>query len=149
MRDVLYVPETNNCDEVFKKLTTVKGQMAVAVDEYGGTAGIVTMEDLLEAIVGNIQDEYDDETEEIVRVSEGVYTIDGTANPEAVLEQLGVTLPEDHSYDTMGGFIVDLLGYIPNTNETPSVFYQDIKFTVLLAEDKRISKIKAEINNLQ
>ena len=88
LRDVLYVPETNKCDEVFKKLTTIKGQMAVAVDEYGGTAGIVTMEDLLEAIVGNMQDEYDNEVEEIIEVEDGVYTIDGTAEPEDVLEQL-------------------------------------------------------------
>ena len=120
--------------------------MAVAVDEYGGTEGIVTMEDLLEAIVGNMQDEYDNETEEIVEISEGVYTIDGKAQPENILEQFGITLPEDHNYDTMGGFIVDLIGHIPNNDETPTVTYQDVQFTVLSTKDKSISKIKAVIN---
>ena len=144
LRDVLYVPETNKCDEVFKKLTTIRGQMAVAVDEYGGTAGIVTIEDLLEAIVGNMQDEYDDDIEDIVEISDGIYTIDGTADPEEILEQFGITLPEDYEYDTMGGFIIDLLGRIPNEDENPTVTYQNVEFTVLLTEDKRVSKIKAE-----
>ena len=147
LRDILYIPETNNCAEVFKKLTTIKGQMAVAIDEYGGTAGIVTMEDLLEAIVGNIQDEYDDEVDEIVKISEGVYTINGTAEPEYVLDIFGITLPEGHNYDTIGGLVVDLLGRIPNDGETPSVIYHNIEFTVLLTKDKRVSKIKAVVLN--
>ena len=101
------------------------------------------MEDILEAIVGNIQDEYDNETEEIIRVSDGTYMIDGTAEPEDALEHLGITLPEDHEYETMSGFIIDLLGRIPKDDETPSVEYEKVKFTVLAVEDKRIVKIKA------
>lgn len=145
LRDVLYIPETNKCGDVFKKLTSLREQVAIAVDEYGGTAGIVTIEDLIEAIVGNIQDEYDDEAEEFIQVSDGVYTIDGTAEPETILEKLRLTLPEDHEYDTMGGFIVDLLGYIPDADERPQVFYQGVEFTVLLIEDRRVSKIKAVV----
>lgn len=145
MREALYVPATNKCDEVFKKLTAQKAQMAVAVDEYGGTAGIVTTEDLLEAIVGSMQDEYDNESEELVKVSDNVYTIDGTADPETIIEKLGGALPDDREYDTIGGFVIDLLGRIPREDETPSVTYGNIEFTVLLTEDKRVSRIKAVI----
>jgi putative hemolysin len=121
--------------------------MAIVVDEYGGTAGIVTMEDLLEAIVGNMQDEYDNETEDFIKISDGVYIISGTADPGEILEKLGINLPEDHEYDTMGGFVVDLLGRIPESGETPSVVYENVEFTVLLIEDKRVLKIKAVVLN--
>lgn len=145
LREVPYVPETNKCDEVFKRLTSLKMQMAVAVDEYGGTAGIVTMEDLLEAIVGNMQDEYDKEGDELTQVSDNIYIIDGTADPEEILEDLGLALPDGQEYDTMGGFIVDLLGRIPKEDETPTVVYKNAEFTVLLIEEKRVSRIKAVI----
>jgi len=147
LRDALYVPETAKCADVFKKLGSIKAQMAIVVDEYGGTAGIVTMEDLLEAIVGNMQDEYDNETEDFVKISDGVYIISGTADPGEILEKLGINLPEDHEYDTMGGFVVDLLGRIPESGETPSVVYENVEFTVLLIEDKRVLKIKAVVLN--
>lgn len=145
MRDTIYVPESMPCGNLFKLLTEKKMQMAVVIDEYGGTAGLVTMEDVVESIVGNIQDEYDDEHEEIVKVSDNTYTIDGTANPEEILEQLGIILPEDNDFDTMSGFIIDLLGRIPEENETPSVQYENVLFTVLVTEDMHIAKIKAEI----
>lgn len=146
MRDIMYVPQTNHCGELLKEFTSLKVQIAVVVDEYGGTAGIVTMEDLLEAIVGNIQDEYDDEVEEIIKISDDIYEISGTANPDMVLEELGLNLPEEHDYDTIGGFVIDLLGHIPVENECPSVEYKNVTFKVLLTEEKRISKLEATIN---
>ena len=118
--------------------------MAVVIDEYGGTAGLVTMEDIVETIVGNIQDEYDDEAEEIIQISEDIYTIDGTADPEEIMGRLGAELPEEDKFDTMSGFIVELLGRIPEEDENPTVEYGDIRFTVLLTEDKCITKIKAQ-----
>lgn len=147
IRDVLYVPGTNSCGEVFEMMRKNKAQLAVVVDEYGGTAGLITMEDILESIVGNIQDEYDDDAEEIVEVSEGTYMISGTSDPEKILSVLGKELPEEHEYDTMGGFITDLLGRIPEENENASVVYEDIEFTVLITEEKRITKIKAVVLN--
>lgn len=144
VRDIIYLPESVPCGEAFKRLTAEKLQMAVVIDEYGGTAGLVTMEDIVETIVGNIQDEYDDEAEEIIQISEGVYTIDGTADPEEIMGKLGAELPEEDKFDTMSGFIVELLGRIPEEDENPSVEYGDILFTVLLTEDKCISKIKAQ-----
>ncbi|MBR6695665.1 MAG: HlyC/CorC family transporter [Oscillospiraceae bacterium] len=147
IRDVLYVPGTNSCGEVFEMMRKNKAQLAVVVDEYGGTAGLITMEDILESIVGNIQDEYDNDAEEIVEVSEGTYMISGTSDPEEILSVLGKELPEEHEYDTMGGFITDLLGRIPEENENASVVYEDIEFTVLITEEKRITKIKAVVLN--
>ncbi len=146
LRDAEFVPESCMCDDLFKKLTARKLQLAVVVDEYGGTAGLVTMEDLVEAIVGNIQDEYDNEAEEITRISEDVYTISGNADAANTMETLGCPLPEDCQYDTMSGFVTDLLGHIPEDGENPSVAYRNIVFTVLLSEDMRIVKIKAVIN---
>ena len=144
MRKVLYLPETCMCSDAFETLTKERQQCAVVVDEYGGTAGFVSMEDILEEIVGNIQDEYDDENAEIVQLSDGVYSMSGDVRPEDAEETLGFKMPDDHNYDTMSAFIVDLLGRIPEEDETPSVQYDGYEFTVLLAEDNWISKIKAE-----
>jgi putative hemolysin len=101
------------------------------------------MEDMLEEIVGNIRDEYDDEEIEVREVSEGTFIIEGTADPEEVMEQLGLTLPEGQAFDTMSAWLVELLGKIPAEGETPSIEYENVCFTVLLVEDNWISKIKA------
>lgn len=146
IRDVIYIPETADCTNAFRQLSEHKMQLAVVVDEYGGTAGIVTMEDIVESIVGNIQDEYDDETEDIVKLSDGSFIIDGTAEPEKVLDRLGIVLPEDNDFDTVSGLLVNLLGRIPEKNETPSVEYGGCTFTVLLTEDMCITKVKAVKN---
>ncbi len=145
MREIMYIPETSRCADVFENMTLKKMQMAVIVDEYGGTAGIVTMEDLLEKIVGSIQDEYDNDVKDLEKISENVFTIVGSADPEDILPELSLKLPEGHEYDTMSAFIVDLLGRIPENDEMPSVKFDNVEFTVLLAEDNWISKIKAVI----
>lgn len=145
MREALYIPSTNKCDEVFEIMTKKKMQMAVVVDEYGGTAGIVTMEDILEEIVGNIQDEYDEEEQEIYEVSAGVYMVSGSATPEDVFRVLHVKAPENDSFDTIGAFVVELLGHIPGEDEKPVVKYDNIEFEVMLIEDNWISKIKAVV----
>ena len=129
--------------DVFSEMRQRKIQLAVVVDEYGGTAGIVTMEDLLEAIVGNIQDEYDDEEDEIVPSGDGAFVLDGAATLYDVERALGLDLPDEEGYETMGGFIMDLLGRIPGPGETPSADYGGYTFTVLAMEDRRIAKIGA------
>ena len=144
LRTAHFIPETRNVDDLFKTMRATKLQMVMVIDEYGQTSGLVALEDILEEIVGNIQDEYDDEKAEIVRIDEDVYTISGDARPEDAEEQLGFVMPEDHNYDTMSAFIVDLLGRIPEQDEDPSVIYDNIEFTVLLTEDNWISKIKAK-----
>lgn len=146
MREAIYFPETIKCDEALEKLTSNKQHLAVVVDEYGGTAGIVCMEDLLEEIVGNIQDEYDEEEKEIEKLEDGVYLIEGSVDPEDIAKYLRISMPDEHNYDTMSAFIVDLLGRIPEEGETPSVTYENVNFTVLLVEDNWIKKIKATKN---
>lgn len=144
MRQPLYVPETNRCKELFKELQEKKVQMAIVVDEYGGTAGLVTMEDLLESIVGNIQDEYDDEEEEVSQLSENVYLIDGLTQLEDVEKLFGIHFDGDGDYDTIGGYIIDELGYIPAADEHPSVTVGGITFTVMNVVERRIEKIRVE-----
>lgn len=144
LRDVVFIPESCSCSDTFKYLTNMKTGMAVVVDEYGGTAGIVTLEDLIEAVMGNIQDEYDDEDSEINKIGKEKYEVDGEADPEDVLELFGLELPEDHEYDTIAGFVTDLLGYIPeNVDKPPHVDYKNIRFVITQVEDNRIIKIIA------
>ncbi len=144
MREAYYVPETKRCGELFSEMTEKHVQMAVVVDEYGGTAGIVTLEDVLEAIVGNIQDEYDNEDEEISKIDESTFTIDGITDIEEVEELIGKTFPEG-DYDTLGGYIISELGFLPKDGEMNETIFENIKFTVLNVEERRIGKVKVEI----
>ena len=145
MREALFVPETAKCNDVMADMLRKKMQMAIVVDEYGGTAGILCMEDMLEEIVGNIQDEYDEEESEVRQITDHIYTINGNADPDDVFPKLGCELPEEHAYDTMSGFVVELLGRIPEAHERPVVQWRNLKFTVLAMEDNWISRIKVEI----
>lgn len=144
LREALFVPETAKCDDVLSEMSRKKMQMAIVVDEYGGTAGVVCMEDILEEIVGNIQDEYDEEEQEVRRLTDTLYIIDGHADPEDVLPLLGET-QEEMPFDTMSGFLVDLLGRIPETHENPVIEWHQIRFTALVVEENWIAKIKAEL----
>ena len=148
MRPAHYVPFSKNCGELFTEMTDKRVQMAVVVDEYGGTAGIVTMEDLVEAIMGNIRDEYDDEEEEIVEESENIFTVDGTAYIEEVNELVGDIIPEG-DYDTLGGFIISQLGFLPKDGDMNEVEFQNIRFTILNVEERRIGKVRVEITPIE
>ena len=142
LREAVYVPESCSCSDAFKFLTNLKSGMGVVIDEYGGTAGIITLEDIIESIMGNIEDEYDEERERIIRRSGGAYEIDGEADPEEVLELFGYELEDNHEYDTIAGFVTDLLGYIPEEEgEHPKVRYKDIIFKVIEVHDNCISKL--------
>jgi len=147
MRKPLYVAETQACFDIFRQMNESRTQFAVVVDEYGGTAGIVTIEDVLESIVGNIRDEYDDDEEEdIVQINETTFNVDGTTSVEEIEELTGVTLPEG-DYDTLAGFLISQLGYLPDeSTELPvEIDYENLHFTILTLEDRRIDDIKVEI----
>ncbi len=144
MRPAYYVPSSKTCGSLFTEMTDKRIQMAVVVDEYGGTAGIVTVEDIVEAIVGNIRDEYDDEEEEIVEESENLFTIDGTAFIEEVNELIGEVIPEGE-YDTLGGFIISQLGFLPKDGDMNEVQFKNVKFTILNVEERRIGKVRVEV----
>lgn len=140
MRPVYFIPESKRLDNLFSEMTEKKVQMAIVVDEYGGTAGIITMEDLIESILGSIQDEYDDEDEEIAQVSDNCFTVDGTTLIDEVSDLIGVELPEG-DYDTIAGYIVTSLERIPDEDEHPAVTFGPATFTVEEVEDRRISRI--------
>lgn len=140
MRPAYFVPESKSCNELLEEMTARHIQIAIVVDEYGGTEGIVTMEDLLESIVGNIQDEYDDEEQEIHRVSENAFTVDGGTSIDEISDLMQVHLPEG-DYDTIAGLVVELLGRIPKSGERPTVTYKSLTFTVEEVEDRRVSKL--------
>ena len=144
MREPYFVPETKACGELFKEMRLQRIQMAVVVDEYGGTAGIVTLEDIVEAVMGDIQDEYDEEEEEISKIDENTFTVEGTIDIEEIDELIGKELPEG-DYETLAGFIMDELQCIPKQGEMNEVVFENVKFTVLEVEDRRIEKIKVEI----
>ena len=140
LRPAYFVPESKLCSQLFQEMTSQHFQFAVIVDEYGGTEGIVTLEDILESIVGNIQDEYDNEEEEIYKVSDNAYTVDGSTNIDEVSDLVGVDLPEG-DYDTIAGLVVEHLGRIPKEGEHPAVTIENLTLTVEKVEDRRIAKI--------
>lgn len=142
LHDPLFVPDTKKIGELFKEMRKKKTHMAIVLDEFGGFEGIVTMEDLLEEIVGEIQDEYD--LEEILyrKISEKEHIIDAKVSINDVEEILNIELPDD-DYDTFGGFFLDLLGHIPNKGE--KVFYNNICLTAVEVKGNRIMKIKVEV----
>lgn len=144
MRNAYYVPFSKSCGSLFDEMTEKRVQMAVVVDEYGGTAGIITLEDLIEAIVGNIQDEYDNEEEEIVEEGENIFTIDGTAYIEEVNELVGDIIPEG-DYDTLGGFLISNLGFLPKDEDKNELQFENLKFTILNVDERRIGKVRVEI----
>ncbi|MBR6004842.1 MAG: HlyC/CorC family transporter [Clostridia bacterium] len=146
MRKPLYVAETQPCQDVFKAMTESRTQFAVVVDKYGGTAGIVTLEDLIESIVGNIRDEYDEEEEEINQIDETTFTVDGMIDIDEVDELVGVKIPEG-DYDTLAGFVISILGYLPGEDAALPIEtqYENLKFTILSMDERRIDKIKIEI----
>jgi putative hemolysin len=119
--------------------------LAVVVDEYGGTSGLVTMEDLIESIVGNIQDEYDDEEENISPLSANRYMVNGLAPIEDVAKFFDIAIDEDDDFDTIGGYVVNRLGYIPDVDERPSVTVGAITFTVRDMDDRRVDRIEVEV----
>lgn len=144
LRDAVFIPESCPCDDTFRYLTNQKSGIAVVIDEYGGTAGIVTLEDLIEAVMGNIQDEYDEEEDFPERIGKDKYVVDGASDPDEVLELFGYELPDAHEYDTIAGFVTDLLGYIPEPEDMehpPHADYKDLCFIVQEVEDNCISKI--------
>ena len=143
LRDLLkpayFVPESVRTDVLFRDMQTKKIHMAIVVDEYGGTSGIITMEDLLEEIVGNIYDEFDPQDEqEIIPLGENLWRIAGSAELEEVAEALDVELPEDEEYDTLGGLVFAQLAVIPEDGSPPEVDACGLHIRVEELSDRRV-----------
>lgn len=145
IREPLFVPETIPCGKLFARMTETRIQLAIVVDEYGGTAGLVTLEDILEELVGDIEDEYDEEEESIKKIDDNTYIIEGVCDIEEAGDAIGVTFPEG-DYDTLAGFVISRLGFVPSTIDVSTqLTYENITFTILEVEDRRIEKIKVQI----
>ena len=140
MREPMFVYENLKCDDLFDEFQKTKVQVAIVLDEYGGTYGIVSMEDLLESIVGDIQDEYDDEEQEFQELNENHFIVDGAAIIDDVAKLIGVEL-DDSMNDTIGGLVMDKLGYVPEEDEHPSVTIGNAVFTIKSMDERSIDKI--------
>jgi putative hemolysin len=146
LRPPYFIPETKKTNELFKEMKKTKNHIAVVLDEYGGTAGIVTIEDLIEEIVGNISDEYDEDDNEIVKENDYTFVIDGLINISDAEDTLDADLPVD-DYDTLSGFILGQLGRLPQEKEEVIIEYNGFLFEVLEIEDQVISKVKVTKTN--
>jgi CBS domain containing-hemolysin-like protein len=144
MRRVPFVPETKRVADLLEQLRAEKVHLAIVLDEYGGTAGLVTIEDILEEIVGEIADEYEaPEPEPIRRIDENTIEIDARVHIDELNEEMKVELPEDEDYDTVGGFVCSELGKIPAAGE--ELQYQNLRIHVLDAEERKINRLRVQL----
>ncbi|HRR97067.1 MAG TPA: hemolysin family protein, partial [Candidatus Ratteibacteria bacterium] len=142
MRDVFFVPKTKRVLELLRDLQNKKLQMAIVVDEYGGTSGLITMEDLVEEIVGEISDEYKKDTRPYHKLPDGSFLVQGSMEIEKFEELFEFDKGEDLDVETIAGFILDYLGKFPKTGET--FIYNNFEFTIQESDEKKIKWIKVK-----
>ena len=142
MVEPIFVHPTKNISELFKRMQKEKIHMVIVVDEYGQTSGIVAMEDILEEIVGNIEDEHDQEEKMIEKLPDGSYLMDGMTSAEEALEILKIHIPEEDEFETLNGILISLLDRIPNDDEKFETDAFGYHFEVLQVENKMIKKVK-------
>jgi len=145
IRNILHSPylvnESKNIDELFRELKKTKNHMAILIDEYGGFTGIVTTKDLIEEVMGNIEDEYDYDEPDIRKVDDNTYIVDGLLSIDELNDNLDLNLVSQN-YNTIGGFLVSLLGAIPKKNENKTIQYGNVTFKIEEVKERRIGKIK-------
>ena len=146
MRDAYFVSENKPIDDLFRDLQKNKKQIAIVVDEYGGTAGIITMEDIIEELVGNIYDEYDDVELDYEKIDDNTFLINGNVSIYDLKKILEVEIP-DGEYDTLSGYLIEEMGRIPLDDEKPIIETPKVTYKIEEYEDKRIIKVKACKNN--
>lgn len=142
MKEAYFVSENKPINDLFKDLQKNKIQMAIVLDEYGGTSGIITMEDILEELVGNIFDEYDEVELDYEKIDDNTFLINGDVSIYDVKKILEVNIPEG-DYDTLSGYLIELLGRIPEDDEKPVIETKMVTYKIEEYEDKRIIKVKA------
>ncbi len=141
--DVDFIPETKNINSLFREMQAKKNHIVIVVDEYGQTAGIVALEDILEEIVGNILDEHDEEEHTIEQIDTDTYIMQGVTPLEEVSEILGIPFDLE-DYETLNGYLISLVGKIPSKNEEFSVEGNGCQFDVLSVENKMIGKVRVK-----
>ncbi len=143
IRNAYFVPESKPLRALLHEFQNQKLHIAIVLDEYGGTAGIVTLEDILEELVGEITDEYEEMPPEPIKtIDQNIIEADARTYIDDINDQLELNLPEDEDYETIGGFVFSRLGYIPKTGE--SFDYENLKFTIASAEARRIKRIRIQ-----
>lgn len=142
IKEPYVVPESKRIDELFKEMQLKQIQIAIVIDEYGGTAGIVTSEDMIEEIVGEIFDEYDHDYSEMIRISANRFRIMGSMELDKLQRALNIDLPVD-DFETLNGFLISQLDDIPEPDEHPKLCFEDYEFTVEAADGKKISSVIA------
>ena len=144
VRKPLFIPETKHVSDLLREFQSKKIHLAIVVDEYGGTSGVVTIEDILEEIVGEIEDEYDTaQFSPLKRISDTTVEVDAKVHIDMLNEQLGLGLPEDDQFETLGGFVFFHMGKVPKVGE--QFRHEGIGFTILDADDRRINRLKLVI----
>lgn len=140
IREVSFIPETRKISDLFQSMQEEKNHLAIVVDEYGQTSGLVTMEDILEEIVGNIFDEYDEEEQQFITLDDGSYIIKGMTPIDEVSDFLHVDLPEDQ-YDTLNGYLISLIDRIPTEDEKIKITADGFLYEVMSVENKMIQTV--------
>ncbi|WP_334196258.1 hemolysin family protein [Muricomes intestini] len=140
LRKPFFVPDSRDADDLFRELQKQRRHMAVLVDEYGGFSGIVTIEDLVEEIMGEISEEYEEVVQEIVVLGEGEYLLDGGILIDDLNEEMGLKLVTEN-YDTLSGYLIEKLGYIPGKECRETILADDLEFTIEEVKGNRITKI--------
>lgn len=147
LRPAYFVPETKNIDALFRELQIEKQHLAILIDEYGGFSGIVSVEDIIEQIVGDIDDEFDEEDRIIEKISDNSYEVDGNVYLDDLEEETGIELDSETS-ETVGGFIIDLMGEIPKEDvKYNTISYENLNFDILSVKDRRIEKLRIKIKD--
>ena len=146
-RPAYFIPEQKKIDELLREFQSQRIHMAIVVDEYGGTSGIVTLEDIIEEIVGEIQDEHDSEQPPYQKINDHEYLVDGGMDLEEMNEELQLNLPTEEGVETLGGFLFGLFGSVPR--EKQSVSYENYKFIIEKIIRRRITKVKIIIDKPQ
>ena len=146
LRDAYFIPETKNIDSLFFELQKTKQHIAILIDEYGGFSGIVTMEDIIEEVMGDIDDEYDEDESEIEKIGKNEYLIDGNMSIDRINEEVETDL-ESETSETIGGFLIDILGEIPDdgADSKIEIHYENYKFNILKVKDRRIEQVKMTV----
>ena len=150
-RKPFFVPDTMTIDELFNQMQAKKNHMAIVIDEYGQTAGLVAMEDILEEIVGDIEDEFDNEEQMIIKAKDGSYILRGEADLKEVAEETGIEIKESdlEDFDTVNGLIISLLDRIPSDGERENVTYGDYTISILEVRNKMIRKCRVTKANIK
>lgn len=146
IREAFYIPETKTISKLLEEFRVNQKHMAIIIDEYGGTSGLVSIEDILEEIVGEIRDEYDIEVDKIVKIADNIYEIQGETLVDEIDEEINVKIPISDEYDTISGYVQYISGKVPEINE--QITTEDYVIRILELENKRIKKIKLILLNV-